>query len=174
MVVCAVAMWAVSAAAIGAADALIVLDPGHSPQSPGATSARGRAEYLFNEAAAAKLEKALAAAGLEVKRTRADGADLELSKRAQVANAARAALLVSVHHDAVGEKDKVDGVQSVASGYSLHVRGDRAASVAAAQAISRALADAGFAPCDWHQREFKLVKGVDPKLAVYDRRELAV
>ena len=49
----------------------------------------------------------LAGRGLEVKRTRADGGELGLYARAQVANAAKAALLLSLHHDAVDARSDV-------------------------------------------------------------------
>ncbi|MBI3183203.1 MAG: N-acetylmuramoyl-L-alanine amidase [Myxococcales bacterium] len=162
---------------------VVFLDPGHGPDSPGATSARGIPEFRYNQEWAARLEGALRAVpGIEVKRTRRDGQALALAERAERANSARAALLLSIHHDAAGAGEKLSWTdqgkarehQLVARGYSLHVRGDRPESVAAALAISRAISAAGFAPAEYHRRHYRLVEGTDASLAIYDRPELGL
>jgi N-acetylmuramoyl-L-alanine amidase len=157
---------------------LIVLDPGHSAKAPGALSARGRDEVVFNEEMAGLLERALAALpGVKVARTRAAGEELDLKGRA--ARAAGAALLLSVHHDSVLDAEEVPwddhGTQrlhsAVARGFSLHVRADQPDAVRVARAIGHALAAAGFAPTRYHERLYKVI---DREAGVYDRPNLAL
>lgn len=80
----------------------IVVDAGHGPRRPGAESARGAPEYVFNTRLAARVVAALAAAGFSRARLLdPEGLDLTPVARAARANAARARLLVSIHHDSV-------------------------------------------------------------------------
>lgn len=79
---------------------LIVVDAGHGPKRSGATSATGVEEYDFNTRLAGQVVKALVAAGF----TRAmlldpKGLDLPPVARARRAAAAKAGLLLSIHHD---------------------------------------------------------------------------
>lgn len=163
-----------------AAALLVMLDPGHHPQAPGATSARGRAEYLFNEEIVRLVVAEVGALpGLRAGRTRPDGKTRSLGRRARQANREGAALLLSVHHDSVHAADLEaweDGGlarahSSAGRGFSLHVRGDSAESVRAARAIGRALVDAGFRPTLYHRPFHDLL---DESLGIYDRRRLAL
>jgi N-acetylmuramoyl-L-alanine amidase len=83
----------------------IALDVGHTPDVPGATSARGVAEYQFNLALAKQIEKHLTAAGFAktVLFLTTDAPRLGLFKRVARANAWPADVLLSIHHDSVPE-----------------------------------------------------------------------
>lgn len=159
---------------------LVLVDPGHDPSSPGATSARGRPEFELNEEVAELVGAALAKVkGLAVERTRRRDESLSPRDRGLRANERHAALLLSVHHDAVKDEEEtpweVDGVarrhSEVARGFSLHVRGDVPAAVAVARALGRALVSAGFVPTTYHRAQFPVIAG---ELGIYDRRHLAM
>ncbi|GJE57263.1 MULTISPECIES: N-acetylmuramoyl-L-alanine amidase family protein [Methylobacterium] len=80
----------------------IVLDVGHSPESPGATSARGVDEYRFNLSLAGVIETHLVRQGYaETTRMLSDGGRAGLGMRAAKANALAPSLFLSVHHDSV-------------------------------------------------------------------------
>jgi N-acetylmuramoyl-L-alanine amidase len=81
----------------------IVLDVGHTPKEPGATSARGVSELHFNLALVPHIEKELRAAGfsaIRVLRIVKPGA-AGLRQRPELANKWKADLFVSIHHDSV-------------------------------------------------------------------------
>jgi N-acetylmuramoyl-L-alanine amidase len=90
-----------------AEDCIIAIDVGHTINIPGATSARGVPEYLFNQNIGTLLHRRL----LQDKRFKgsfiinATGEDISLSARAAMANQRGAHLLVSIHHDSVHSKD---------------------------------------------------------------------
>lgn len=82
-----------------------VLDVGHTPQAPGAISARGVTEFDFNLRLARRMERELKAQGFEkAKHLVTNGEALRgLAARVASANKARADLFLSVHHDSVPE-----------------------------------------------------------------------
>jgi N-acetylmuramoyl-L-alanine amidase len=84
----------------------LVLDVGHTAQVPGAKSARGLHEFDFNLRLAKLIEKQLLDAGFA--RTVllvTEGPALQsLARRVARANAARADLLLSIHHDSVPDR----------------------------------------------------------------------
>jgi N-acetylmuramoyl-L-alanine amidase len=90
-----------------AEDFIIAIDIGHTTNSPGATSARGVPEYLFNQNIGTLLHRQL----LQDKRFKRSflinetGDDISLPARAAIANQRGAHLLVSIHHDSVQPKD---------------------------------------------------------------------
>ena len=90
-----------------AEDFIIAIDIGHTINTPGATSARGVPEYLFNQNIATLLHKQL----LQDTRLKHSfiinetGDDISLSARAAIANQRGAHLLVSIHHDSVQPKE---------------------------------------------------------------------
>lgn len=98
-------------------DAFIVLDPGHGPgEHPGALSARGTREYVFNDALAREVRRALLArAPLRVELTRDPDRDRTLRSRVSRVNRERPDLLLSLHHDSVAESERKavvrDGVE---------------------------------------------------------------
>jgi N-acetylmuramoyl-L-alanine amidase len=80
----------------------IVLDPGHTPQNPGAISARGQPELLFNQALAEVVQRRLQQAGFtRVMRTTDADAAPTLAGRAAVANQVQADVFIALHHDSV-------------------------------------------------------------------------
>jgi len=114
----------------------VIVDVGHTPQSPGATSARGVDEYDFNFKLAKVIESRLRDAGFA--RTHlllATGEAIpSLVRRIGQANAMSADLLVSIHHDSVPEAFKTawefDGKKLAYSdrfkGHSIFVSADNA------------------------------------------------
>jgi N-acetylmuramoyl-L-alanine amidase len=83
----------------------VVVDVGHTNESPGAWSARGVTEYEFNLRLAEWIERKLIARGFnKTMLLITDGPGREgLVKRVAVANNSRADLFLSVHHDSVPE-----------------------------------------------------------------------
>ena len=81
----------------------LVLDVGHTAQVPGAKSARGLHEYDFNLRLAKLIEQQLVDSGFaKTVLLVTDGPALQsLARRVARANAARADLLLSIHHDSV-------------------------------------------------------------------------
>jgi N-acetylmuramoyl-L-alanine amidase len=83
----------------------VIVDVGHTPQSPGAVSARGIDEYDFNFKLATVIDGKLREAGFA--RTHlllATGQAIpSLVRRVGQANAMSADLLISIHHDSVPE-----------------------------------------------------------------------
>jgi N-acetylmuramoyl-L-alanine amidase len=90
-----------------AGDFIVAIDIGHTINIPGATSARGVPEYLFNQNIGTLLHRQLR----QDKRFKGSfiinetGEDISLSGRAAIANQRGAHLLVSIHHDSVQPKD---------------------------------------------------------------------
>jgi N-acetylmuramoyl-L-alanine amidase len=90
-----------------AEDLIIAIDIGHTINSPGAISARGVPEYLFNQNIGTLLHQQLR----QDKRFKGSfiinetGDDISLSARAAIANQRGAHLLLSIHHDSVQPKD---------------------------------------------------------------------
>ncbi len=134
---------------------VVALDAGHTDAAPGATSARGRPERLFNLRLAEEVEKALVSKGISVRRIPAGG----LVERARAADGAD--LLLSIHHDSVQprflEPWVHDGVERRrtrhARGHSFFVSAENPrfeASVRIATAIGAQLAAAAFAPTLHH------------------------
>ena len=114
----------------------VVVDVGHTVDSPGADSARGVTEYSYNLQLADAVKQALVGAGFDktmrmVTSTRSLSGLLE---RAERANSLRADLFISIHHDSVPDgliqKWEYDGQQHQYcdrfKGYSIFVSRDNA------------------------------------------------
>jgi N-acetylmuramoyl-L-alanine amidase len=84
----------------------IVLDVGHTIDSPGADSARGVPEYQFNLALAEAAKDALVKAGFDntLRMITTTGHVAGLVERAVRANAMHADLFIALHHDSVPDK----------------------------------------------------------------------
>jgi N-acetylmuramoyl-L-alanine amidase len=114
----------------------VIVDVGHTPESPGAISARGVEEYTFNLALAKVIDSKLRDAGFNrAHLLLANGEAIpSLIRRVAQANAMSADLLVSIHHDSVPDIFKsmwdFGGVQRPYSdrfpGYSIFVSRDNA------------------------------------------------
>jgi N-acetylmuramoyl-L-alanine amidase len=148
-----------AALALGAQAATVAVDVGHFLAAPGASSARGRAEFEFNRDLAQAVVEALDAQGLPARLIGADGAMARLSARTRAA--AGADFLLSVHHDSVQPhyldgwvyEDALRAYSDRYAGFSLFV--SRAnprlrQSLACASAIGAALRQAGFVPSLYH------------------------
>ena len=80
----------------------VALDIGHTPEAPGATSARGRTEYAFNRDLATTLLTTLRSAGFTGSfLVDPDEGPLSLKERPARAVAGGAVVLLSLHHDSV-------------------------------------------------------------------------
>jgi len=75
---------------------LVVLDPGHGGNDPGAVG-NGLKEKDINLAVGLKMEKALISKGFDVKMTRRTDVYLKLQERTEFANNADADMFVSIH-----------------------------------------------------------------------------
>lgn len=92
----------VAAAGCEPSDFFIVLDVGHTAEAPGATSARGTPEHVFNLRLAERVHRRLSQAGFRTDLQIMHGAGrAQLLARAAQAKARRPDLLLSVHHDDV-------------------------------------------------------------------------
>ncbi len=166
----------------------IALDAGHGPKRSGAVSARGIAEYDYNTHLVGRLRDALTAAGFarpilinELEQ------DLPPAGRAKRANAARACLLLSIHHDAVQpqflDSWNVDGQErrycDQFAGYSLFYSGRNAradTSLALARRIGGELRAAGLPYTRHHAADIPGERKplVDDTVGVYRYDGLAV
>lgn len=102
-------LWLLSSTPAGAACDRgrfpVAIDIGHTPESPGAISARGIPEFAFNMALGRDAVAALKAVGFPAQRIIVQGAGKEqLSRRVAAARAMRPALVISIHHDSVQER----------------------------------------------------------------------
>ncbi len=94
---------------------LIVLDPGHGGQDPGASSGSGQFEKTITLATARELKRQLEATGrYRVQLTRDTDKFIKLAERVKIAQRAKADLFVSIHADSI-DKPTVNG----ASVYTL-------------------------------------------------------
>ena len=83
----------------------VIIDVGHTEQAPGARSARGVPEFVFNLNLARQIEQQLLAAGFQrsVLLITEGPSAKGLAERVRRANALGGDLLLSIHHDSVPE-----------------------------------------------------------------------
>jgi N-acetylmuramoyl-L-alanine amidase len=167
-----------------------VLDVGHTAQVPGAMSARGVPEYEFNLRLAGQVDAALKGAGFSASQilVTSGSARRGLAARVARANASRAELFLSLHHDSVPEQfletwehdGKPQRYSDRFGGHSLFVsleNGQAEASLRFARALGTALRGAGlrYTPhyadpiMGWRQRDL-----LDAEAGVYRFDELVV
>ncbi len=84
-----------------AASCLLAIDIGHDRSAAGAKSARGKPEWFFNNALARLLYQRAIEQNLQAILINPSGASIRLSDRPQLAQAAQASCLISIHHDSV-------------------------------------------------------------------------
>ena len=86
----------------------VIIDVGHTEKAPGAISARGVREFVFNLNLARRIEEQLLAAGFErsVLLITEGPARQGLIQRVKRANALGADLFLSIHHDSVPQRFK--------------------------------------------------------------------
>ena len=159
----AVAFLLLLAAMAGPAPAqTIAVDIGHYLAEPGATSARGLPEFGFNRALGARIADALTRVGLRPHLIGLAGDARDLGARPRQANEAKAAFLLSVHHDSAKARLLktwlVDGVErryldDRFRGFSLFVSRENPRlkeSLACASALGASLQQAGLKPSRYH------------------------
>ncbi|MFI5363487.1 MAG: N-acetylmuramoyl-L-alanine amidase [Elusimicrobiota bacterium] len=179
---------ALASAAAHAKPFLVLLDPGHTPQAPGATSSRGTTERTFNQNIARLLMEKLAAVdGLRAATTNGPDENVGLSERPKLANELKADLFISLHHDSVQPQFlkswDYDGASrkycDEFSGYSIFVAAKNPSfgeSSAFARIAANKLEQKGLAPSLYHAQD---IPGegrtlLDASLGIYDRSDLAV
>lgn len=165
----------------------VALDVGHSRLAPGAMSARGRGEFLFNSASARVFAGVLEHAGAKVILINGDGAITGLADRALLAEKEKADCFISVHHDSVNDKYLRTWVHEGVSrsyadnfrGYSVfasskNVKAER--SRAMALAVGTALFDSGLQPTLHHNEPIKGENRplLDAQTGVYEFTDLVV
>ncbi len=82
----------------------VAVDIGHNRLKPGALSARGRAELLFNTETARVVASVLGEAGATVILVNGDGTVTGLAERSELAAKEKADCFISIHHDSVNDK----------------------------------------------------------------------
>jgi len=160
---------------------LVAVDIGHSPASKGTPSARNRPEYEFNR----RMSLALVREINRSRRLRAvpinlEGEDITLSRRAEIINAAKPDLVISVHHDSVRPgllsnwtyKGKPAQYCDRFRGYSIFIsrkNGHPKASRLIALALGSEMRKAGFLPSNHHTEdvEGERREPVDAEKGVY-------
>jgi N-acetylmuramoyl-L-alanine amidase len=167
----------------------IVIDVGHTPQAPGATSASGKTEYSFNLSLAKAIYAALTAAEFSktyLMLSTGVGAD-QLVERATRAEAFGTDLFVAIHHDSVQKQYlsswQVRGVtrqySDVFSGYSLFVNSQTTFSKPSFQfagLLSNALLESGLKFSLHHAEKIKGENRtlLDPSKGIYQFNDLIV
>lgn len=139
----------------------VALDVGHTLSQPGATSATGVAEFVYNQRLARAVDGALKRGGIATVMIGEDGAPLALAARSRQAQAAGASLFLSLHHDSVQPQylsTWMVGGQSrpysdVFRGYSVFVSNagrEPSGSLRFAALLGGAMREAGFRPSMHH------------------------
>jgi len=166
----------------------LAIDIGHYPEAPGAISARGVAEHVFNRELAAAVLGSLRRAGFRrAHLLDAEGALPKLPARVQRLRELAPPLLLSIHHDSVqpqyldtwswqGRKQRYS---DRFRGFSLFVsrrNGDFPRSLAAARRIGESLIAAGFRPTLHHAEDIDGERRplLDAGLGVYAGDGLAI
>jgi N-acetylmuramoyl-L-alanine amidase len=148
-------------AATAAAPPVIAIDVGHSLSRPGAVSARGEPEFVFNRGLALVVERVLRQRGFRTRLIGEQGEMEKLTDRTAMAASVGAIFLLSLHHDSVQpqylEAWRVEGRQlqhsDRFSGFSVFVsrsNPDPETSLACARAIGGQLNRSGFSHSPHH------------------------
>ncbi len=169
---------------------LLLLDPGHTPQMPGARSSQGLYEREYNQTIARLLMERLGKDGdIEVKSTNGPEESIGLLDRVKMAAALKADLFLSLHHDSVQPAhlhpwefngDKLKYCDDF-KGFSIHAATVQSKPVAEksyrfAKIAANKMIQQGF-PFTLHHEE-KIegedMKLLDRSLGIYERNHLAV
>jgi N-acetylmuramoyl-L-alanine amidase len=140
----------------------VLLDPGHTPKTGGATGIRGIKEVVYNDHLASILADTLSAHGMRVLLTRRPGEEVSLPDRVEVARTSQAQCFIALHHDSAQpkylERRDTGGVEAYSTlkpirGYSVFVsmkNGRYRESLSLAQGIGRSLLNLGRKPTLHH------------------------
>ncbi|MDP4582842.1 MAG: N-acetylmuramoyl-L-alanine amidase [Verrucomicrobiales bacterium] len=165
----------------------VALDVGHSRLTPGAISARGRGEFLFNVSTARVIAGFLEKAGAKVILINADGAITGLADRAVLAGKEKADCFISVHHDSVNDKYLQNWVHEGVTrpyadnfrGYSVfasskNAKADRSREIALA--VGAAMFESGLKPTLHHNEPIQGENRplLDARTGVYEFTDLVV
>lgn len=159
----------------------IVLDPGHSPDKPGAISCAGDNEVLYNDALVNRIYAKFLDNGIKPAITRSSGVNKGLKERSQGTNGKD--LFLSVHHDSVQpqfiQHKNGKPFSSKGKGYSLFVSRKNAhfqESLAYAKKIAEGLYASGLRPSTHHGEKIKGEnrEAVDARLGIYYYDDLVV
>lgn len=176
---CSVFFWSVTAHGFD-----LVLDPGHSPKSPGAISCSGVQEYRYNNALVAQITMSLAnLPGVRVFLTKRDDEEIPLKER--VKDTAGKDLFISVHHDSVqpqflnGQGRNGGKCSDKASGFSIFVSRKNPffkESLAAAAMLGKCLLAQGLRPTLHHAEPIPGENRplLDKELGIYAYDDLVV
>lgn len=163
----------------------IAIDVGHFNAKPGAISAFGETELMYNQMMAVNLKEAFSIAGFKTKLNGIDGNLSRFSERVRLGS--NSDFFLSIHHDSVQEYDltpwQVNGTQqrytTKANGFSVFVSETAPhykKSLYCARSIANSLIDAGFKPNFYHH--FNNPKGnfqlLYKDISVYNFNKLAV
>jgi len=167
----------------------VAIDIGHTPESPGAISARGVPEYLFNKNIVTFLYKKLK----QDQRFRGSfiinetGENISLADRAAIAQRRGADLLLSIHHDSVDPGDLSHWVYEGEirpycdkfAGHSVFYseKNDRPLeSLMFAMVLGTEMLRAGFCPTLHHVKTFKTEDKalIDKTRGIYKYNQLIV
>ena len=166
----------------------IVLDVGHTVSHPGAVSARGMREYVFNLKLAQRIKEELVKAGFSsafLMVTHQNGTR-GLFRRVEYANNMNADIFISIHHDSVADaylqRWLYEGVEHLYSdrskGFSLHISSSNKKyreSVRLAEILADSLIDKGLEPTTNPELSMpKGAKALEPARGIYQRHGLAV
>jgi len=152
-------IWLLGALVAPAVGRTIALDVGHYLAHPGATSARGVPEFVFNQALAGVVQEALIKHGFGVRMIGSQGDMHDL--RARTHAAIGTDFFLSLHHDSVQPQYLEDWLYAGMprrfsdrfAGFSLFVsraNPQLAVSLACASQLGTALRHAGFVPSPHH------------------------
>ncbi len=165
----------------------IALDVGHSLSKPGAISARGQVEFVFNQGTARVIAGVLRSAGAKVTILNEDGTITGLAERPQLAARAGADAFISIHHDSVNDKylktwdhqgqtlaycDRFSGYSVFCSELNLRAAQSRNLALEA----GKAMLAAGFKPTLHHHEPIAGENRplIDESTGVYEFTELVV
>jgi len=159
-----------------------VLDPGHSPLSPGATSCTGKSEYRYNDSLTETIKLAFEKRQFAVGITRQANEDIPLIGRAQSAKGKK--FILSIHHDSVQPQYivwKRKGVPTSlkAQGFSIFVSKKNShykQSLNYAQNLGKALVKRGLKPTLHHAEKIagENRQLIDPEHGIYLFDDLVV
>lgn len=160
--------------AAGANPGGIVIDPGHSPKSPGATSCSGKSEYLYNAALAELIVAHLSTRHISAVLTPPADQELPLADRAKLAKGKN--IFLSIHHDSVQPQfitwKKQRACSDKAEGYSIFISSKNrhyGQSLKFAQRLGAALRSRGLKPSQHHGEKItgENKKLIDPENGIY-------
>lgn len=166
----------------------IMLDVGHTPEQPGATSARGLPEFDFNLNLARRIAQELEAQGYAVNLPIVHGIGQgQLAARVANAKSYSPSLFISIHHDSVQQmflhqwtfSGRVSHYSDEFSGFSIFVSrlsAKLSETLAFAQTLADELIKRGLRPSPHHAMK---VPGeartlLDPQRGIYENNQLAV